>query len=704
MNTESLERRIQFAASPIDLGLSVTGSPDPVASNGAIYANARSSSDNDNELWRSTGTLAGTTQVADLFAGTYGSYPDQLTNVNGVIYFTANDGGGRGIFRSDGTTAGTRLVRRFTESITNLCAVGNTLFFTAGDVGDGYGRELWKTDGTLSGTVRISDTNPGPGGGAMAGFYAWNNKLFFTCNVGNYGSELWVSDGTASGTHMVRDINAGLNNSIPQRFMPFNGKLYFSALEQSTGYEMWVTDGTSAGTKLVKDLAPGTANTIFMPWGTINGAFYFTGTANGPSQNIYRLDTANNITVVKQFTNPSNGSSTAFYAAPIGTSKIFFFARTDTTGVEPWVTDGTSAGTVMLKDVWAGASDGADKLVKPVASSTHVFFVANNGSTGKEIWATDGTSAGTFLHCEAKTGSAGSDPDDLIVAGSNLFFKANYDQYRIEGRLYVVPTPTAPTPPPPPPNNTAGSIRGYSFNDNNVNGVLDSGDSKTGGKTIFLDANNNGKLDSGEKKTTSSSDGSYAFTGLVAGTYYVRRVFPSGYTYSNTPLNIALTRGQNVVDANIGSRSGSSTPPPPPPSGTTGSIRGYTFNDNNVNGVLDSGDSKISGKTVFLDSNNNGKLDSGEKSTKSATDGSYVFSGLTSGTYYVRRVFPSGYTYSNSPLNIALTSGQNVVDANIGSRSTSSPTTPTPPPPTGGTTGSISGVSFNDNNVNGLLV
>ncbi len=44
------------------------------------------------ELWRSNGTAAGTVLVKDIWPGSIGSIPDQLTNVNGVLYFRAFDG------------------------------------------------------------------------------------------------------------------------------------------------------------------------------------------------------------------------------------------------------------------------------------------------------------------------------------------------------------------------------------------------------------------------------------------------------------------------------------------------------------------------------------------------------------------------------------------------------------------------------------
>ena len=55
---------------------------------------------------------AGTVLVADINPGTGSSYPRYLTNVNGTLFFSANDGThGYELWESNGTAAGTVLVK-----------------------------------------------------------------------------------------------------------------------------------------------------------------------------------------------------------------------------------------------------------------------------------------------------------------------------------------------------------------------------------------------------------------------------------------------------------------------------------------------------------------------------------------------------------------------------------------------------------------
>ena len=94
--------------------------------------------------------------------------------------------------------------------------MGGTLFFTAND-GD-HGRELWKSDGTAAGTVLVKDINPdGRSSYPERARPTSNGTLFFTADDGTHRQELWKSDGTAAGTVLVKDINPAVRRSRSRR-------------------------------------------------------------------------------------------------------------------------------------------------------------------------------------------------------------------------------------------------------------------------------------------------------------------------------------------------------------------------------------------------------------------------------------------------------------------------------------------------------
>jgi len=61
------------------------------AVNGVLYFTAFDE-EHGMELWKSDGTEAGTVLVADIRPGAQGSYPRELAFVNGALFFAADDG------------------------------------------------------------------------------------------------------------------------------------------------------------------------------------------------------------------------------------------------------------------------------------------------------------------------------------------------------------------------------------------------------------------------------------------------------------------------------------------------------------------------------------------------------------------------------------------------------------------------------------
>lgn len=191
-----------------------------------------------------TGPSGGATLVKDIVPGPGGSFPSELTDVNGLCYFACNDGSGSGteLWKSDGTQNGTELAVDVlagptSSNPTRITHVGNWIFFMAKTPSKGV--EAYATDGTEEGTFFLKDINPGLLGPTIGEMMVVKNKLYFSASTMADGKELWVSDGTTSGTKMVMDINSGSASSDPHNFHFHNGVLYFSANNGKDGIELW---------------------------------------------------------------------------------------------------------------------------------------------------------------------------------------------------------------------------------------------------------------------------------------------------------------------------------------------------------------------------------------------------------------------------------------------------------------------------------
>ncbi|MGR0480857.1 MAG: ELWxxDGT repeat protein [Candidatus Electronema sp. V4] len=118
-------------------------------------------------------------------------------------------------------------------------AVGNMYYFVVPKETNGY--ELWRSDGTAAGTFMVKDIYSGAT--ELSLLADVNGVLYFSANDGTNGCELWRSDGTAAGTFMVKDIYSGGGDSWPFSLTHVNGVLYFSAGDGTNGEELWRSDG-----------------------------------------------------------------------------------------------------------------------------------------------------------------------------------------------------------------------------------------------------------------------------------------------------------------------------------------------------------------------------------------------------------------------------------------------------------------------------
>ena len=125
--------------------------------------------------------------------------------------------------------------------------------------------------------------------------------------------------------------------------------------------------------------------------------------------------------------NPGSGSSLPPISPQLGATLVngigFFLATDGMHGFELWKSNGTALGTVMVKDIRPGPA-GSYPLYLTNVNGT-LFFQANDGKHGAELWKSNGTAAGTTLVADIDPGSTGSGPKGLANINGTLFFFAN---------------------------------------------------------------------------------------------------------------------------------------------------------------------------------------------------------------------------------------------------------------------------------------
>ncbi len=430
--------------------------------------------DRGRELVKVDGDTGEVTLLRDIEVGINGSVPLSFTVVGDTLFFTAeNTEFGRELWKTDGTSTGTVLVQDINPGATST-AFGQFIAFQNGTkiafaaTSPGLGSELFVSNGLSSGTIvyDIYDT-PTFGSTPSQFFLHKQNQLVFQCTTASAsnalceftdganptilkpgvslaygfeklnatqfvfgaldltaGYEVFVSDGTEIGTSMVTDLNVGAFSSNPNNFTLFNGEVYFSARASgvNVGESLWRTNGTEVGTMMVQDLNLDNDNGEFSNFQVINNSMLFFAIQDATGLELWK-STGGTASLLRDLTAGIEGSDLTSLT-PVYEDQnqgIFIFNHTSGLGQEIWVTDGTSLGTKILKDIWTG-SEGSEPVIFHDEVNSNSFFIAKSPST-LDLYTTDGTEAGTTASVSLAFGAdRESNPVGLALITDDLLF------------------------------------------------------------------------------------------------------------------------------------------------------------------------------------------------------------------------------------------------------------------------------------------
>ncbi|QQR72150.1 MAG: hypothetical protein IPJ17_11490 [Holophagales bacterium] len=310
----------------------------PFVSRGGFlfFAVEEAHDDGRRRIWRSDGTLGGTSRIAvdglprsfELISATSTHLFVRQTYAGGDVFSLPLAGG-----TASPIATPTQVVSH--DSDLEQVVVDDRIYFTGRELPT---RErLYVSDGTQVGTS-VLWTSPEESEDRLLDLFAWGDQLLFL--VASDRLTLWRSDGSANGTTAIADLGSlsvDPDDSSPRQAISHAGRLYFTAETEETGAELWATDGTAAGTRSL-DLVPGGV-----------------------------------------------GSEPRFLAVAGG--RLFFAAEADNSGREVWTTDGTVAGTRRVSDIAAGSDSAAPEEL--VAVGDTLYFSADDGFRGRELWAID---------------------------------------------------------------------------------------------------------------------------------------------------------------------------------------------------------------------------------------------------------------------------------------------------------------------------
>jgi len=345
-------------------------------------------------LWKTDGTETGNTFVKEYsYFKTYNNYlNDKLEESQGKLFFVINDGiNGREVHKSDGTTAGTSIVKNLgipniTEGTLEysiaefdgkfiiqsdnttyaLDTTAKTTTFLA-DIGNDLSPFKYNDKIYLEGRYRINADLTGVENFCQycSSPMIFQNKIFI-----NKDEELYSYDGTTF--NLVKDINP-MGGSSPGNVGVINNKLILTAYHPNYGRELWVSDGTFAGTHLIRDIIPGASGISISKKFVYNNLVLFE-IYNGKYQ-LWRTDgTAEGTFCIS--TNLANNFD-GYYSFIVFENKCYF-----TTNRKIYVTDGTLEQTKFVE----GTYSDVDNLPQFSISNDKLYFLGLSQNSGQVIY------------------------------------------------------------------------------------------------------------------------------------------------------------------------------------------------------------------------------------------------------------------------------------------------------------------------------
>jgi len=470
------------------LGLAAIPSNFVVIGNGRFLFFTGNAALNNQLLWISDGTQAGTTQI-----GLPGEAKTPNPTGSPVLVYDAMSGpgdpwrifyaGAKALSETELYTVSfdgsTTTISLFAEigagaangGVANVTWLDRTssppkFVFTASNVAG-----IYVSDGTGPNTVKLNPTgSPSQFASTGSVVQASEGIAVFNAFTAANGTELWKTDGTDAGTIQLPNIGTSPTNSsgafptsapgifsVP--FVAIGGDIYAWATFNASNNRRELWKITTAGAGTVTQLTTINAASTTQQLTTLRVAgdkvFFAPGTPGatpGPLRELRAYDVSDNLVTslgtaqVPGFATGSTSDPATFFNVA---SRLYFTGNAVGSGTELWTSDGTASGTTLVEDVNAIETSSPLPLAAfDLAGTPRLFLGLDDGATGREPWASDATAAGTFLLSDISSTNPGSvvqaNRNDLVISAFGKYFMALSDG-RINQELWVSDGTTAGT-------------------------------------------------------------------------------------------------------------------------------------------------------------------------------------------------------------------------------------------------------------------
>ncbi len=353
------------------------------------------------ELWRTDGTDAGTRLVRDLNPGVSSSSIEELAALDAGFVVMLES---KHLYVSDGTAAGTTRVCCHTLQVVRSAVVPNGRVVFSANTGGVSTPRLFVLDGSEEGASQIADITVTEFIGRVGGL-----MLFFGRHNSGVTSALWATDGTSAGTEQLLLASApGSFTSVPATVS--SGSYLWAVIAGVT--TLLKTNGTAAGTQTLGPFSPGSVFSELVPG---QNRLFCDATSAATGNEVFSSAGMGGDFVVHEARPGSLGSGitglTSFNAGV-----LFGAVASAATNNEPFYVDEATGTVTALGDLNPGT---AGCFPKFAPNGSRALLVCTVTGTPRSVWVTDGTDAGTLALTAPEVGGFSDDP---VKSGNGWLF------------------------------------------------------------------------------------------------------------------------------------------------------------------------------------------------------------------------------------------------------------------------------------------
>jgi ELWxxDGT repeat protein len=369
----------------------------PAVRNGkALFATSGSGK---SHLWIADGTTDGT-YALDLSGVTpsVGIVESCFATEDAWVFVARSRDGHLRLWRTDGSVAGTTVVKEFddeqsTSRITQVIDAGDRVFF---QLSDSETAVVWSTDLTTDGTFVAGKRSSGPPLGRSGILGVYKGEAIFLAESRGTGAELWRTNGQEASAMLYADLDPRTYPSYAAAWTAAGDRVYFHARSETSYRTLHTTNGTEIGTANLLNESWDRHDVQFRRVTNLNGDLLFVPEFEASGQEQIWLSDGDSILA-------NSSDATGFGEC------IFPIPGKDGQWVLPLVLRPSPEG-IRLYEI-NKPSDNAfsvDEFPNPITQSeihprafsindSVYFLVHGNGEGDDQIWKTEGTEASTRL-------------------------------------------------------------------------------------------------------------------------------------------------------------------------------------------------------------------------------------------------------------------------------------------------------------------